>query len=589
MQFPRSPFYSERKISGIHIFDREVQTESAPDEANFEKGKGNHGEKDPGIYLFTITLVATLLLFNLTTQGIYSSHDGEIHLARFAQFIQILLDGQFPPRWLSNWNFGYGYPTFVYLYSLPYYLSSFLRIFGLAFETIFKILMFLSLSLSGITFYFLANNLVSQKQKTFKIAAFVGAIFYISAPYRFADIYERGALGESLAFILIPLLFSTPTIFLKDIKKGFITTSIIIFAFITTHALTFLIFLPFAFIYSAFLFKKNLKFYLVFTISITFGFLLASFQWIPMIFEQKYINLPKTYFEIFQGTFLSVNQLLRNPKVGVNIGTGVQLGVAQSMITLISFVIIFYKFIKTKRLDLVYVFFLTATAIAAFVTTDLSKEIWYTVKPLQTILFPWRFLTFTTFTCAVLATYVVSLLPKGRWNFLIITALPLLAIFPSRHYLKGSGWHSFSDIYYLNYYDPLKLDNYYLPKGLTQNLENLKLPEISPVQGEGDFKPLKRKSNLMIAAANLKKDSKIQFHTIYFPGWKFSLDGKDSPIITNYPGLEGLIIADVPKGVHSLSLEFKETPLRKTANLLSLIGVVLLIFISFSAYNFRKK
>lgn len=529
------------------------------------------------LHLLAIIIVATLLLFNLTTQGIYESHDGEIHLARSAQFTRILLDGQFPPRWLPNWNFGFGYPTFVYLYSLPYYLSSFLRIFGLAFEPILKVLMFLSLLLSGITFYLLAKNLITQNKKELKIAAFVGSIFYISAPYRFADIYERGTLGESLAFILIPLLFLIPTIFPKYIKKGFIVTSVIIFAFITTHALTFLIFLPFVLIYSTFLFKKNLKFYLVFITSITFGFLLASFQWIPMIFEQKYIDLPITYFRIFQATFLSVNQLLRIPKAGVNIGTGVQLGVAQSTIILISFVTIIYKFLKGKKLDLVFVFFLTAVAIAAFLTTDLSKEIWYTVKPLQIILFPWRFLTFTTFACAILTTYVVSYLEKGGWKFLIITALLLLAIFPSRHYLKGSGWHSFSDVYYSNYYDPLKLDNYYLPKSLNTKLENLKLPNTSIIQGEGNIELVKTKSNLLLAYANLKKDSQIQFHTVYFPGWLLFINGQPAEIITNYPGLEGIIVASIPKGSSEVILKFSETPLRKLSDVISLIAFILFV------------
>ncbi len=538
------------------------------------------GKKDL-LFVVLLFILTIFLLHNLLQLGIYSSHDSEIHVARLAQFNQAIRDGQVPVRWLANWNFDYGYPTFVYSYSLPYYIGALLRIFNLNFQTIFKVLMFLSFYLSGITFYIFART------KFTKAAAVLGSVFYIAAPYRFADIYERGALGESLAFILAPLLFLAPSIFLKNEKKGFVITSIIIFAFIATHALTFLIFIPAAVIYTIFLFRQNFKLYTLFVASILFGFLLSASQWMPMIFEQKYIDLPRTYFEIFRGTFLSVNQLLRIPRVGVNIGTGIQLGVAQSIIILTSFVIILYKYLKTKRLDPIYAFFLTATTIAAFLTTDLSKEIWYTIKPLQTILFPWRFLTFTTFACAILATYTASHFQKSGWKFLMIAVLLILAIYPSRHYLKGSGWHSFSDAYYLNYNDPLKLENYYLPKGIARDLANLKLPEASVIQGKGKVELLEKKSNSMTAFASLEKDSRVQFHTIYFPGWEFYLDGKHSRIITNYSGLEGLTIVDVPKGSHSLSLEFKETPLRKTANSLSLASVLLLA--TFSAYNFRKK
>ncbi|GEM_PF-2729249 len=535
------------------------------------------------LYSFLIFVISTLLLLNLYSPGIYYSHDGPVHIARLAQFSKALGEKQIPVRWLDNWNFGLGYPAFVYVYSLPYYIGASLTIFNLDFQTIFKLLMYLSLVGSGFTFYFFAKKISS------KPAALVGAIFYIAAPYRFADIFERGALGEAIALIFIPLLFLVPSNLIKNPKGNFMLGTIITFLLITTHALTFMIFLPVAAIYSIFLFKKNIKNYILLSATVFFGFLLSSFQWMPMIFEQKYVDLEKTYFGLFERHLITINQLLRIPKAGINIGTAIQLGTAQIVIVIMALTILIRNFLKKKKLAPIPMFFLTITVLAAFLTTNLSKPIWEFIKPLQTLLFPWRFLTLTTFSCAILTCFIVGSIKNKIFLGILSTGLIFLAIFPSRHYLKPKHLGDFNNQYYYYFQDPEKLDNYFLPKGLVANLDKLQLPKASIIKGDGQVSGFIKQNTEIKLQANLNTDSKIQFHTIYFPGWKFSLDGKDSPVITNYPGLEGLIIADVPKGVHSLSLEFKETPLRKMANLLSLMGVVLLIFISFSAYNFRKK
>lgn len=533
------------------------------------------------IFLLAVLALATLLLANLFQNGIYTSHDGEVHVARLVQFSQSLADGQFPPRWLDNWNFGFGYPTFVYLYSLPYYFGAFLRIFGLSFEEIFKILIYLSLSLSGISFYFFAKNYTGS------LAAFIGAVFYITAPYRFADIYERGALGEALVFIFIPLLFLAPAIIVKKKVSGFVISSLVTFACVATHALTFLIFILPALAFGIFILARDIRSYLIFLASVGFGFLLAAFQWMPMIFEQKYIQLDQTYFNIFQANFITVFQLLRIPHVGVNIGTGIQLGLVQAFIVLSTLIYILYQRVFKRKTEPLVIFFFLSVIVAAFLTTNLSKEIWTSIRLLQILIFPWRFLTYTTFATAVLVSFLTNKLTfKKSW--LIILSLIFLAIFPSRHYLKGYNWHSFSDDYYLRYTDPLKFDNYYLPQGLTKNLELLPSDPVSIIEGEGQVEIIKKQTNQLVAVAHLEKNSKVQFHTIYFPGWELTVDGVKTVIITNTPHLEGIITAEIPTGNHQVVVKFGETPLRKTADLLTLLSFLILLLLIVKIYSFRQ-
>ncbi len=530
-----------------------------------------------------IFIVSTVLLFSLFQKGIYNSHDGEVHVARIAQFRQALEDGQLPVRWLGNWNFGYGYPALVYAYSLPYYIGTLLKQLNLSYEEIYKVLIFSSLFFSGLTFYYFSRNYFP------KTASIIGSLFYISAPYRLADIYERGALAECLSFIFLPLLFLVVKFLKKEYFGGFLVTSLIVFAVLTTHALTLLVFLPFLLLFWILEIKKDRVLAAKLLFALLFGVLLSAFQILPMIFEQKYVELDKTYFNIFQGTFISINQLLRIPKEGVNIGTGIQLGLAQSSVILLSLVLAGYEFLARRSFDKFTIFFLITSLVAALLTLDISKSVWLTFKPLTTVLFPWRFLTLTTFSAAILASLLTNRFVNSIYSFIIMLILIFIALYPSRHYWKGQGWHTFENNYYQSYPDPLKLDNYYLPKGLRANLQELQLEPVSAVDGDGVVSLLKKQSNLITTQISSTHASKIQFHTMYFPGWTLSIDNKQSfsankktektEIIKDYPNLEGIIVAQVPKGNHIVTLEFMETPLRRAANLLSLFGFMVLVAI----------
>ena len=536
-------------------------------------------------WLIALILISTLLLFNLFTKGIYGSHDSEVHIARITQFHQALKH-QYPPvRWLSNFNFGFGYPTFVYAYSLPYYLSLPLAATISDVEITFKLLMLLSVIFSAITFYYFAKFTFSR------LSAFVGSVFYISAPYRFADIYERGALGEALSFVISPLMAMSPYIISRNKFSGFIFTTLVVFTFIGTHAITFIIFLFFTIATSPLIFKKHLKLYLIFLAAIVLGFLLSSFQWIPMISEQKYVNLDKTYFNIFEGHLLSIYQLLRIPKDNVSVGTGIQLGIAQFLVLVLSILAAVVKYIKNRKVDAYLLFFIIAIFLSLILITDFSKFIWYLFHPLQTIIFPWRFLTLTTFATAFLAAYLISSLretsSRKKQIFVIVIALTI-AIYPSRHFMKGKYWHTYTGEYYRSYQDPYKLDNYYLPGGVANNLENLQLPQVSLISGNGQAELVKKQNNKLEANLNIQESAKVQLHTMYFPGWELFINGQGSQLITNQLGLEGIIVAHVPQGSHQLTLEFKETPLRRKANLLTVTSFLILLLLILKFYFSRQ-
>src|SRR4051812_8008861 len=117
-----------------------------------------------------------IFLFPLFSHPFYISHDGENHVARFANYYQAFQDGQFPPRWAANFDYGYGLPVFIFFYPLAGYLASLLHIVGISFENAFKLLIGIGFISAIFTFYLWAKIFFSKK------VAMIGGLLYGLAP-----------------------------------------------------------------------------------------------------------------------------------------------------------------------------------------------------------------------------------------------------------------------------------------------------------------------------------------------------------------------------------------------------------------------
>jgi uncharacterized membrane protein YfhO len=71
---------------------------------------------------------------------------------------------------------------------------------------------------------------------------------------------------------------------------------------------------------------------------------------------------------------------------------------------------------------------------------------------------------------------------------------------------------------------------------------------------------------------NTEGDSEIevQVNTVYFPGWRAKMDGKQKEI--NYQNEQGVMRLVVPAGQHRVVFSFGETPIRLLADVISLVS-----------------
>jgi len=148
-----------------------------------------------------VIILLMLPILSLIRPGLPDGHDTQDHVARIANFYQSLSEGNLVPRWAGNLNWGYGHPILMFLYPLPSYAASLFHYIGFSFVDSTKLVFGVSYIVSGLTMYLWMSSAFGKR------AGFISALLYTFAPYRFVDLYVRGAIGEHVAFVFPPLIF----------------------------------------------------------------------------------------------------------------------------------------------------------------------------------------------------------------------------------------------------------------------------------------------------------------------------------------------------------------------------------------------
>ncbi len=360
-------------------------------------------------YLLIIVLLFPLL-WPLVTPGFFRSDDGEWMVIRLVAFFDTLRSGQFPVRFLWNLNHGFGYPVTNFLYPLPFYFGSLIHLVGFSFIDSIKIIFVLSFVLSAWFMYILVNK------KWGKWAGMAAGLFYVYAPYRIFDVYSRGSLGESVAFIFIPLVF----LFLNN--KKVIPAALAIAALISSHNVIAFLFFP---IIILFMFIKKFDIRnLILVILLALG--ASSWFWFPALYDLQYTRATMTQVANFKDYFLNFNLL----------------GLIIPAVVVLS--------IKDKNLS----FARWTLLLSLFFAVPISGFLWE-ISPLPKLVqFPWRFLSVTVFFASILVGSLVK--TKKLFFFFMVAIIITTRITVDKIY--------FGDEYYVTNDDTTTVKNEYMPK-----------------------------------------------------------------------------------------------------------------------------
>lgn len=523
------------------------------------------------IYPIIILLIGIFFLIPILNTDFYLSHDGEAHVARFAAYYKSFLDGQFPPRWAADLNFGYGSPIFVFFYPLPGYIASIIHFFGFSFETVFKIMVSGAFLLSPIFLY------IWLKEYAKKEIAFFASVIYLLLPYRFLDAYVRGDVAELLSLVFVPLIF----LYLdKSLKKKKMLPAVIggfFYAlFILSHNGIAFIFTPVFLAYSI-VTSGKLKNFLFPTILFSTGIILATFFWLPSLVEGKYVMGVAALKNLYEANFVSFLSLFYSDwgfgaDVNLRGGLSAQIGIIYAAVPFI--VLLFINKFKQKKIVLFWtcIFFFSF-----FMTTEYSRFLWDKIPILYLLGFPWRFTALSGFASCILIFYILQYVNKKTFLIVIVFVFAILSLSFARvdRYVIGKN-----DNFYFNYSGTT---DYNLRTNTIWTAgEFYKFPQknIDIIAGQGIIKNVSRGSTVHDFKLIAETDVSILDNTVYFPGWRVFVDGQKVPIEFQDINHRGLITFKVNKGTHSVKIMFLKTPVRLFSDFVSGIGVfVIILFI----------
>lgn len=506
-------------------------------------------------------------------------HD-DLQAMRVYQMELCLRDGQIPCRWVPDMGYLYGYPQYEYYGPLPYYLMTLPRIVGLSIFDSVKLGFILALVLGNLAMFILASSLFGVW------GGLLSSVAYAYAPFRASDLYSRGAMGESWAFVFLPLiLYSILRVFKKPNLKSAALLAQTISGLLTTHNVSTLMFGPlFGLVSLVLLFKTRdkIKFAKFGALGLVWGVLIAAFFFLPLIFEGRFAHtesLISGYFN-YLAHFLSLKQLLlyshwgySSSEIGPTDDLAFFVGPVQLFLFLISLIFALF-YLKKKKTELSVLIVLVSAALfvfSLFMTHEKSTFIWKAIPIFSYLQFPWRFLVPVTFFVSLVAGFFISTIKKKRALFFSLV-FGVLLFFMNVSYFRPREWF---DITIYEKFSGLSWD-----KQLTISIFDYlpifakfppSLPAPSYPYGEEVVSILdyRHRTNQISFTTKSQAATKLTLPQFDFPGWRVKLDGKIIP--HGHDNDLGLISFPLPPGEHKLEAKLDDTLIRFVGSAATLV------------------
>ncbi len=397
----------------------------------------NNGRIPPETVLDGMLLLAVCFLISapMFRNGFYSADDVKYHAYKIEGIRDAIKSGQFPVYFFPHTFNGYGYLNALYP-SLFIYPAAFLRMLGVSAAACYKSLMFaVNLGTAWIA-YRCSKRLIGQHRQAPVLFAFL----YLTAPYRITNLWVRGAAGELIAMMFLPLIAVGLYELLAGDRKKWWYLAVGYSGLIQSHVLSCLMVLIFSVLTGLFyvdvFFKEKRWIELLKVI----GCLLAFNAWflIPfVVYMGLDLNLSKLHKDWFIHV-MDVAELFQSYVSGLP-GTyrwrSNTIGPAGMICMTAGIVGVLVNRNKNQKQRFLSVL-LAAGVIFTVLMTNLVP--WKQLRELavidwiaETMQFPWRFLVFTTL-CFLLAGvgWLFETKALVRYRSAVCSVLVLAAVLP---------------------------------------------------------------------------------------------------------------------------------------------------------------
>ncbi|MHB0876797.1 MAG: 6-pyruvoyl-tetrahydropterin synthase-related protein [Anaerolineae bacterium] len=545
--------------------------------------------------LVVALLLAVLSVAPLLAPGYFlDAHDGPHSLFFLVEFDNAVRDGALIPRWGADHALGYGYPTFVFYSPLAYYVAEGFHLAGLGITAAVKMTYVLAALLATSGMFLLAESFLGP------VAAFVAALAYCFAPYRFVDMYVRSALAESLALALFPwALWGFLSLARRPSARTLALAATAYGALLLAHNVTAILFTPLLVAVSAItiVWQKRWRQWRAWAYTAAAGLLavgVASFSLLPMLAERGWIVQAQWTQSTYRISdhFVYLSQLLSPfwgygyAVPGPDDGMSLQLGLVPVALALAG--VVFGLAERRTRRPAAFL----GLALAGYLLLVLpqSDALWRAFPMLGLAQFPWRLLGVCALLAATLAGVAWRALPGGGRSDWAI-ALGLLAVVATAAYARPQhtqpsarsetalGIIDFETqhpdmVGITAWVQETPTDS---PK-LSAYLDGSTIPLAESDVPGATLDAVHLGGHLQVVNADMPAGGQVRFLTYYYPGWHAYVDGVDTPIAPSGP--RAVIALDVPAGRHTLAIRFGDTPLRAVSRWITLAAVATLVWLS---------
>lgn len=340
--------------------------------------------------LFLVMVIGKNLL---PSDTMFTFHD-QTQYARIMEYAYSLKTLHIPPVFAPHFNFGIGYPVFLFYAPLAYFITALIHIVGIDVVTALRLSFLAGLMFGCVGMYQWLRLRFSRT------SSLLGALLYISSPWMASELFVRGNLATIWFLALAPWSLwglSSPRRFWG------LKTLLIAATFLTHNALS-LLWIPTLFTYSVITQKGQFGKQVM---QIILPVLLTSFFWIPAVLQLGQMQATQiAQSSYFADHFLCISQIWTTGLWGFGgstagclaDGMSFMLGKIQIVLALFGAALGVFMF-KQKSQILAYALIV---GVCIFLTLYQSHFVWSLFYPLQIIQFPWRLLSIVLiFLCAL--------------------------------------------------------------------------------------------------------------------------------------------------------------------------------------------
>ncbi len=527
---------------------------------------------------YLLILLASLppLIYIFLNPNLPHTSDGLMHVARSAAYLNEAQAGQFPIRWASQFNYGYGTPIFNFFNPLPYAFGAFLLAIGVNLATTLKIGFVVTHLLSAIFILLFARTFFKDAR-----TAFFVAVMYQYVPFRLVEMHTRGDIGCLYSYMTFPLLMYAITIFIrKSNVPNFLLLSLASALLPLGHNINGFVFFCLGFLYILFATRHINKIFLTFA-GMIFGLLTISYFLLPALTELRYLNGYIFSKHLFYMHFPEVYKLLlpnitNNPSLRVA-EVSVQIGLF-NVIALIGLVYFFIKKKITKDRRQMTLYLLLISTLTLLIMLPITKPLWENVEYLRQFQFPWRFLSILIFATPIAGGLVfekIKIFKKSKISY--YTLLFLVVISTIFYWGPYQGFQKIDENYYRNFPGST---NYFAEVNtiwMEKEPQSYPTKRVEIAAGNANVSNIKLLPERHEYSVIANEESTVIDRTYFYPGWKAYVNSKDTPIEFQDANYRGLITFKVPKGKNEVVVLFEQNKIMKVGNTITVLCVLLII------------